>query len=158
MAKNTNPFWTDDFATIMAQFDPNKVVEQFSKTLSDATLPGVNLDAVVESQRKNLEALTKANQAALEGAQELATRQAQILQKTVDELSTAASEIGTLESPQDAAAKQTEMTKQAFETAITNMREMADVVAKSNEQAASAINSRIAEALEEVKSLVLKQK
>ena len=51
-------------------------------------IPGVDLGAVVEARRKDIEALTQANQQAYQGMQALAQRQAEILKETMSEWQT----------------------------------------------------------------------
>ncbi len=68
MTKPNNPFGDFDFTKMM---DP-------SKMMGDFKMSGVDMEKVVSSQRKNLEALTAANQLAIEGMQAIAKRQAEI--------------------------------------------------------------------------------
>ena len=58
--------------------DIAKLIEQFK-------VPGLDMSKIVEAQRKDIEAITQANQAAYEGMQELAKRQMEILQELVTE-------------------------------------------------------------------------
>ena len=53
-------------------------------------------------------------------------------------------------------AKQTELARKAFEQALANMRELAEMVSKSNTEAFAIINKRVTESLQELKSLVAK--
>lgn len=158
MAKAANPFLNLDYTKWMAEFDPAKWSDEFAKFATQYKIEGVDVNALVDAQRKNVEALSAANRVAIEGFQAIAKRQAEILKETLDTLSGAISEIGKSGTPQDATAKQAELAKGAFETALTNMRELAEMVAKSNGAAAQAINARISESLDEIKQLALKSK
>src|ERR1700730_2491935 len=55
-----------------------------TKALGDFRLPGLDVEAIVATQRKNLEALTQANQLAIEGVRALAQRQAEIAQQAFE--------------------------------------------------------------------------
>ena len=159
MAKTTNAFFGFDMTKMMAEFDPAKMADEFAKAASQYQVPGVDMGAVVESQRKNLEAVTQANRVALEGMQAVTKRQAEILQETMAETSSAVQELaGAAASPQDAAAKQADLVKSAFEKALGNMKELAELVAKSNAEATEAINARISENLDEIKKAALDAK
>lgn len=147
-----------DVTKYLKDFDPTKMVEEFSNALKQYRLPGVNIEAVVASQKKNLEALTSANRVAFEGLQAVAKRQAEILQETMNEASKAVDSVSKAGSPPEMAAKQLEIAKQAFDKAIGNMRELAEMVAKANEAAASTVNSRISATLDEIKELALNYK
>lgn len=147
-----------DVTKYLKDFDPTKMVEEFSNAMKQYRLPGVNIEAVVESQKKNLEALTSANRVAFEGLQAVAKRQAEILQETMNEASKAVDSVAKAGSPPEMAAKQLEIAKQAFDKAIGNMRELAEMVAKANEAAANTVNGRISATLDEIKELALSYK
>ena len=51
------------------------------------------------------------------------------------------------------AAKQAEMAKAAYERAVGQMQELADLIQKSSGEALSVLHTRFAEAMEEVKNL-----
>ncbi len=147
-----------DFTKFMKDFDPTKMVDEFSKMLKTYNLPGVDMDALVASRKKDLEALTQANRVAFEGLQAVAKRQAEILQDTMNEASKAVDLLSKAGSPPEIAAKQAEIAKDAFEKALGNMRELAEMVAKANQEATSTINSRISASLDELKEMALKMK
>lgn len=147
-----------DMSKFMKEVDPGKMMEEFSKMLKQYNLQGVDMDALMASQKKNLEALTQANRVALEGLQAVAKRQAEILQETMNEASKAVDVLSKAGSPTEVAAKQAELAKDAFERALANMRELAEMVAKSNEEATSTINARISATLDEIKDMALKMK
>ncbi len=154
----TGPESFFDVSKLMKDFDPTKMVGELSNMLKQYKLPGVDVDAVVASQKKNLEALTSANRTAIEGLQAVVKRQAEILQQTMNEASKAVDALSKAGSPADVAAKQAELTKDAFERALGNMRELAEMVTKSNQDATSTINSRISASLDELKDVALKMK
>jgi phasin family protein len=142
----------------MKDFDPTKMVDEFSKMLKQYKLPGVDLDSLIASQKKNVEALTSANKVAFEGLQAVAKRQTEILQETMNEASKAIDVLAKAGSPQEVAAKQAELAKDAFERALSNMRELAELVAKANQEATNTINTRISATLDEIKDMALKMK
>lgn len=147
-----------DFAKIMADWDPQKMQQEMSKAFGAFNMPQFDMTAVLEAQRKNVEAVTAANQVAVDGMQALSRRQAEIFQELMGEASSAANEISKVEAGPDAAAKQVEIMKTAFEHSLANMQELAELVAKSNNEAAQTINKRIGESLEEIKSMTLAMK
>ena len=60
----------------------------FTKLMSQFRLPGVDFAALVDRERKNIEALAEANRIAFEGWQALVRRQAEILQETMKKVVT----------------------------------------------------------------------
>ena len=77
----------DEFAEAIK--DPTKMVDEVAKAIKQFNLPGVDVESLVASQKKNLEAVTSANQVAFQGLQAVAKRQAEILQEVMNEASTA---------------------------------------------------------------------
>lgn len=150
-----NPF---DVSKYFKDFDPTKMVDEFTSKLKSYKLPGVDFDAVIASQKKNVEALTAANKVAIEGLQAVARRQGEILQETMQEASKAVKDLSSAGGPQDVAAKQAELAKAAFEKALNNMKELAEMVAKAQQDAASTINARISASLDELKTAAEKLK
>ena len=144
-----NPFANIDFS----KFDFGKF--DVTKMLGDVKIPGFDLQAVMDAQRKNIEALNAANQAAVQGMQAVAQRQAEILSQSMSEVSTVAQQLASSASnPQEMTTKQAELVRKAFEQALANMRELAEMVSKSNTEAFAIINKRVTESLQELKGLV----
>src|SRR3546814_12343846 len=90
---------------------------------------------------------------AVEGMQAIAKRQAEILRQTVEELQKNVQSLMENGAPEAKVAKGTELTKTAFEKAISNMKELSEMVAKSNGEAFDVINRRVAESLDELRDL-----
>ena len=147
-----------DFSKFAGNFDPSKMTEEFTKAMTQFKMPGVDMSGIMAAQQKNLDALTAANQSAVAGIQAIAARQAEIMQQTMKTTASAAEDMIKSGSPQDAAAKQADLVKSTFEKALADMTEIADMVAKSNNEAGAAINKRISESLEEVKKMALSVK
>jgi phasin family protein len=149
-----NPFGDFDFTKMM---DPSKLMGDFPKLMGDFKVPGVDVEAVVASQRRNLEALGAANQLAVEGMQAVARRQTEIFRQMMEETSQAMRDMMAAGSPEDKASRQTEMVKEAFKRAIGNMRELAEMVSKSQGEAFDVINKRVTDSLDELKSAIAKK-
>ena len=148
-----NPF--NAFANVdFSKFDFSKF--DFTKALGDMKIPGFDAKAIADAQRKNIEALTAANQAAVQGLQAVAQRQAEILNEAMGEVSAITQQFSGTGNPQEMTAKQADLARKAFEQALSNARELAEMVNKSNTEAFAIINKRVTESLQELKSLVAK--
>ena len=132
--------------------------DEMMKVLGQMKMPGMmDLSSLAEAQKRNLEALATANRLAMEGVQAIAKRNMEILQQTMTEMGEAAQRMSSGEaSPQAKAAQQTEMMKAAYERAVSNMKEIGDLIQKSNGEALGVLNRRFTEALEEGKALISK--
>lgn len=129
-----------------------------TKLLGDFKVPGVDFESIIASQRKNIEAVTAANQLAVEGLQAVLRRQAEIIRQSIEEASSLVGDLTSPTAPEEKAAKQADLVKSAFEKALANIKELSEMVAKSNSEAAEVLTKRVSESLEEVKSAIAKAK
>lgn len=137
-----------------SSFKPDEMMKIFGSMKMPNML---DFQALAESQRRNLDALTTANRLALEGAQAVARRNMEIMQQAVGEMSQAVQSLTNVEgSPQDKATKQAEILKSAYEHAVSNMQEIAELIQKSNGEAVGVLHRRFSEAMEELKGVVTK--
>jgi len=129
----------------------------FSKLFADMKLPAMpDMEAVLAAHKRNLEALSEANRVALEGAQAVARRHMEIMQSTMTSLTDTMKGMSVTDKPADRAAKQAELLKQAYENAVSNTRELGDLIQKSNTEAMQKLNHRFSEAMTEMKTLFKK--
>lgn len=130
---------------------------EFSRMFSDMKFPAMpDMDMFLSAHRRNMETLSAANRVALEGAQTVAKRHMEIVQQTMQEMSETIRDLSSPESPQARAAKQAEAVKQAYERAVAHMKELADLIQRSNGEAVGMLNQRFAEAMDEVKAMAEK--
>ena len=120
--------------------DISKIMEQFK-------LPGIDISAMVEARRKDIEALSQANKIALDGLQAMAQKQADILRETMDEALAAVKRM-TGGAPLDNATKQGEYVQQAFKKALANMQALAEMASKSQAESYAVIGKRVQESLQ----------
>lgn len=123
------------------------------KMMSEFRVPNLDLETLISTQRRNVEAMVRAQQLALEGAQAVSRRQAEIMRQMMEEMGGAMAAVISTTAPEERAAKQTEMATAALERALANMRELAELVSKSNREAIDVINGRLVESLNEVRNL-----
>ena len=120
-------------------------VFDFTKLMSQFRLPGVDFAALVDRERKNIEALAKANRIAFKGWQRLVRRQAEILQETMKKVVADAGQ-------EDAIKKRADLAKEGFEKALANMRELAEMATKSQKEAFDVVRKRIEENVEGIRN------
>src|SRR5208283_1179157 len=78
-------------------------------------LPKVDVDKLIEVNRKNFEALIQSASVVGEGAKALAEKQREIVQVVFNETSAMVKNFHPTGSPQEIVAKQSEYTRKAFE-------------------------------------------
>jgi phasin family protein len=125
----------------------------FTKLAQDLKLPGVDTEKLIETHRRNLDALARSAEAASEGAKSLAVKQREIVEEAIRETSAMVREF-ELASPPDAAAKQAEFARKAFEAAVRNTSDVAQLVQKSSTDALRIIQDRMQQSFEEIRGSV----
>ncbi len=129
----------------------------FTKLFADMKLPNMpDMDAFLSAHRRNMETLSAANRVALEGAQAVARRHMEIMQQTMSELTETMKALASSDAPQAKAAKQAELLKKGYERAVANMKELSDLIQRSNGEALGLLNKRFTEAMDEIKGIVEK--
>ncbi len=131
---------------------------EITKALESMKIPGVNVEALLSSQQKNIEALNAANRVAIEGIQTLGQRQAEILRIAMEEAAKAAQDVATVGQPQEIPAKQAEIAKAAFEKGLANMQELAELAARANSDTLAVVNKRFAESFDDFKAIFAQKK
>ncbi|MBE2258619.1 MAG: phasin family protein [Candidatus Accumulibacter sp.] len=143
-----------DWSRAVASMDATRGSEELLNIIAGLKLPGVNMDALVASQRDNLEALSTANRAALAGMQAVGEWQVKLLQETMRELTAAIGGLAKGGSPQQLLAAETELASKAFATAVGQMQEFTAIVINANQQATAAIAKRIPESVGEIRDVL----
>lgn len=143
-----------DWTKLVPSLDFTKGTEQCMNMLAGLKVPGVNMDALVASQRDNLEALGASNRAAVEGMKAVAEWQTMILAEAMQELTAAIEGVAAKGTPQQMIATETQLAEKAIETAVKRMQEFAEIVTSANKQATDAIARRIPESLDEIRNVL----
>ena len=132
MAADTNPLG-----------DVMKMMEQFK-------LPGVDMTAIAEARRKDVEALVQANNAVYESMQSIGRKQFEMMTQAMQAMQEAAS--GAMGGAD--AARQTQLARQTFEKTLADMKEIAEMAARSQNEAMALITRRAGEHMQELMSLM----
>jgi phasin family protein len=111
-----------------------------------------DFNQLFSTQRRNIEALSEANQVVVEGAQAISRRQAEVIREGVEDVLKASKEMMTGGTPENNLSKQSELAKSIFETTLANLREITETATKFSFEAFDVLNKRAAESLEEISS------
>lgn len=143
------------------QFDVEKMTDffrqnDFTKQFAAFKVPGVDTEALVETQKKNMEALVKANQAAAAGYQDLFKKQIAIFEETIAEAQKHFQNLDATKLDAESAKAQAELARTAFEKALSNMQMLAETAQKANAEAYEIVSARIQESLAELREMAQK--
>jgi len=115
---------------------PNPFDFDVTKMFADFRFRPFDMEAAWAAQRRNMEALSQANQAAVEGVHALARRQIEITREAFEGFSTLMRDMAQPVSPEDRIAKNTEYAQKMLEKGATHGREIANIAAKAGSGAA----------------------
>jgi phasin family protein len=145
MSKNTD---TDrnGFNFNMPQFDMSAWMERFKNS-------GFDAGAIIESQKKNMDALIEANRKAAAGYQTLFARQQQIMDEAMNALQEAMSNLTPQKGGKPASDTQSKLMEVTMGKALANMKELAELAAGANSAAFKVMQDRAMESIEELKAM-----
>lgn len=135
MTKQSQPF--GDVSAMMAQFK----------------MPGLDMAAIVEARRKDIQALVDANTASMASMQALASKQTEMLNEAMQGMQEAAKGLVGGSAPPDM-SKQGEILRQGFEKTLANMKELAEMAQQAQTEAMAKITQRASSQMEEIKAMI----
>ena len=140
----------------MDSTNPNSIFAEYKKVIGQFKLPGIDVGAILESRRKDIEAIAEANTTALAGVQSLAQKQSEILHTTLTELQSLVSRVSKSEAQPE--ANTGEVVQQALQKALVDMQELADTAYRAQADSVAVVTKRVAEHVEELKTLLQPKK
>ena len=129
----------------------------FTNVVGDFKLPMLDVESLIEAQRRNVQAFTAANQTVFEVYKGIAQRQADMAKVALEDLSKAGSDMIAAGSIEEKTAKNADLVKKTYESAIANAKELAELYVKGHAEAFETINKRVSEALDEMKVVSFKK-
>ena len=141
----------------MADARPNPFDFDMTKMFADFRFRPYDVEAVWAAQRRNIEALSQANQAAVEGVNALARRQMELTRETFEGFSALLRDLTQPASTEDRIAKNTEYVKDMLAKGVSHGRELATIATKAGTDAAEILHKRASESLDEIRSFASQQ-
>ena len=126
MVDQTNPF--GDLTNMLARFK----------------VPGVDMSALVESRKKDIEAIVEANKSAYDAMQAFARKQTEMLTQAMQDIQAAATDPG----------KHAEVARNACLKAVEDIKDLAEIARKSQLEAMASLTKRANEHAAEIKQML----
>lgn len=123
------------------------------KILTGFKLPGVDVKLIIEGRRADIKAVTQANKLAYDSMKALAKRQAGMLREAVGEWRDAVKDL-TAPDRNALAAQRTGLAKRAIQKVLANVRELAELAAKSQADARDPVGKRLRGNLADAKKVL----
>ncbi|HYL02891.1 MAG TPA: phasin family protein [Steroidobacteraceae bacterium] len=130
--------------------DETNPFAEVAKAIQHFKIPGLDVAALVEAGRKDADALVEANRAAYRGMQALAHKQGEILSHALQRIR----EVASHAADAPTGAKTTETAHAAYRKTLADMKELADIVRKSQAEALTKITDRAIDHLQELKKMI----
>jgi len=137
----------------MSEARPSFFDFDVTKMMADFRFPPFNVEALMACQRRNIEAMSQANQLAVEGLQAVAKRQIEIARQAVEDVSALLRDLAQPTSTDERIAKNTEYAKRMLEKSVNHGREITELAAKAGTEAADVLRKRASEGLDELRDL-----
>ena len=134
--------------------DTTSYIDMLRKFGSDLGLPKLSVDELLQTQKKNIDALGESAKVAAQGAQSVAHKQREVLEAGLREAETLARQYKPLGQMHENVALQTEFARRVFEIAVEGARESASTARQSTTDAVKIIQDRVKESLEEIRASV----
>ena len=128
--------------TMLPFADIGKMLEQYK-------LPGVDMSSIVESRRKDIEAIAQANQVALKGVASIAEKQAEFVQAVMADV---AAKLKSVSEGGASSGTAMDVAKQSIDKALAALRSVAETTTQSQSATVDLINTRAKASLEELRA------
>lgn len=121
--------------------------QDFGKSMS---IPGPDMNDMMDFHRKNLQALQAAAQVSSGSAQSLMAKQREALEKTLAEISDGVQNMTSGGDASEMMANPMELAKKTFDTTLQTTTEMAEIVRQGNMDTFEVIKDRVMESVAEL--------
>nr|MBS0021265.1 phasin family protein [Gammaproteobacteria bacterium] len=125
--------------------DGQRLIDHLTALVGAYTIPGLDIRATLERNRKDLEALAEANSQVFHGIHIAMAGEGELLSRTVEQTIQAVRNVSTSASLSDIRQRQIELLIEVLGAALATMREMAESIAVANREAFETINRRLSE-------------
>jgi phasin family protein len=122
-------------------------------TLKPLPFPMFDADRMMAAQQRNLDAFASASQIVVDGVKALAQRHSEMLQASVDDFVTAGQGALTAKAGEFQPGDQITKAKSAYEMAISNAKELAEIAIKAQSEAVDVLTKCALANIDDFKSL-----
>ena len=121
--------------------------EQFESMVKSLNLPTLDLSALIEGQKRNIDAMSKAAQLTNEAATEISHRQLEIFRTASEQLA------ATLKDLKLSDDQRREIATKAFENASARAKEFAEMTVKANREMFEVAKQRMTDNFAQIRSM-----
>ena len=123
-------------------------------TFPNFKMPNVDMNAIMDSYKKNLEVLGLINKMSIEVCNGITKLQSAFIKQMMTDMGSIWEKTGK---PSDMMAKFNEVTRDTIVKAVGNSKQISDMLIASNNELTAAITKRVKDSMEEAKNIVNKK-
>ncbi len=142
----------------MSKTEDEQAQDEASKAaslLNRLTSGAVDLEPLIETQRRNAEALMEANRSLLDGYRDLLRRQSEMVQDGLANLREAVDDVRATDGVSNKQEVGTERARAVLDQSAENMRELGERVVTANRNALETLTTRLTDSLEELRAIAV---
>ena len=112
----------------------------FAKLIESCQISGVDMMSLIDTEKKNIDALIEVNRSAYDSWRTLMAHQTEVFQETMKAIAAEARD-------ESVAGRRTEIARQGFEKALANMRQLAETATESQKQTMEILQRRFEQSM-----------
>lgn len=120
--------------------------------MGDNAVPGMK--SIMDTQRRNIEALSQISQTAAKSAQDLTTRQAEIARKMATDAQATFQDLLAVRSVEEQISHNIDVVKRELDKQAEVVKEITEMMVSAQNEAGDIVKQRLDEAVEELKGTV----
>jgi phasin family protein len=134
------------------------ILDMFADMSKQMRMPQIDYEALLESHRKNIDAMQRSAAVLAEGGRAVFAKQQEILSEVMQETRQLIADFRPTGSAQEVAAKQADLARRAFEATVKNTKDIAELIQKSSSEAPKIIFERMRESVAEARAAIESRK
>jgi len=132
------------------QDSKNPFLDMFQDFGKNMSIPGPDVNDIMDYHRKNLQALQAAAQVTSGSAQALMSKQREVLEQTLADIAETVQSASSGSDPSQMMSTPMDLAKKTFDATIQNASDMAEIVRAGNMETFEILKDRVMESVEEL--------
>lgn len=135
-----------------SELDGHRLIDRLTALIGAYSIPGMDIRAMLERSRKDVEALAAANKQVLQGVYLAMAGEGELLSRSVEQTIQVIRNVSAAESLTDIREKQVALLIEALETTLATMQEVAGSIAAANTEAFATLQKRLSEKVSDIQT------
>jgi phasin family protein len=133
-----------------------RIASESGKPVNSMPKSYLDVDVFLKMQQRNFETMVEANRIFVDTAQAIARCQSDMMKDCVEQVTRAFAELSVRGEPGEIAAREGAAVQALFEKTATHVRDIAELLSKSNADAVELVNGRMKSIMDETRTVAPK--